>query len=403
MQVLEDESIKLSEQIDHLANEYHGLATTHWPMADIYSANLLSLVSLRLKDEKDINAMMTGIPSWFHGDSHSLLLALDRIVHHTFKATGADSFDLQTVRRDERIHIDIIWEGSPLSSAQIDSWMDEPLTESIGGMSLRDILEHHRCEMWSEALDKKRARIRLPMLSAHRPIADRSSETLPARPEFYDFKLLSQPSSLSEEIANRPLSDLSFVVFDTETTGLKPSGGDEILALAGVRILNGRILTGESFARLVNPGRSIPKASIKFHGITEEMVKDKPPAQIILPQFNEFAKDSVLVAHNAAFDMKFLQLKEDECGLKFDHPILDTLLLSVYLHDHASDHSLDAIAKRFGIEIEGRHTAIGDALVTAGIFLRMIPMLKARGIITLNDATEACKKIVEVRAQQAEF
>ena len=80
-----------------------------------------------------------------------------------------------------------------------------------------------------------------------------------------------------------------------------------------------------------------------------------------------------------------------------------TLLLSVFLHDHTNEHSLNDIAKRFGIEIEGRHTAIGDALVTAGIFKRMIPMLKARGIVTLNDAIQASHKIVEVRAQQADF
>ncbi|WP_419799020.1 MAG: exonuclease domain-containing protein [Terasakiella sp.] len=401
--VLLEESQKLSERIDHLASDYHGLATGHWPMADIYSANLLSLVSLRLKDEKNITAMMTGIPCWLRGDSHSLVLALDQIVHNIHKITGAQDFDLQSVQRDGRIHIDVIWSGKELSSAEIDSWLDINLQESIGGMSLRDILEHHRCEMWSERMEDGWSRLRLPMMAAQRPMADKTSEDLPARPEFYDFSLLNPSDKPLGEWGDRPLSDLSYVVFDTETTGLKPSGGDEIIALAGVRILNGRILTGESFARLVNPNRKIPKSSIRFHGITDDMVKDKPPAQIVLPQFFEFAKDTVLVAHNAAFDMKFLHLKQDECRLNFDHPVLDTLLLSVLLHDHKTEHSLDDIAHRFGIEIEGRHTAIGDTLVTAGIFLRMIPMLKARGIITLNDALRASHKIVEVRAQQAQF
>ncbi|MDV7341431.1 exonuclease domain-containing protein [Terasakiella sp. A23] len=401
--VLVSESLKLSEKLDGLAADYHGLATGHWPMQDIYSANLLSLVSLRLNDEKDIEAVMTGIPVWLYGDSHSLLLALDQIIHRIHETNQAKTFDLQAVRRDDKIHIDIIWEGAAISSSMIDSWLDIHLTESIGGMSLRDILEHHRCEMWSEVIDDNRARLRLPMIPSTRPIADHTSEDLPARPEFYDFGLLSQPNQIKPEMANCPLSELPFVVFDTETTGLKPSAGDEIIALAGVRILNGRILTGESFARMVNPNRTIPKSSIKFHGITDDMVKDKPPAQIVLPQFHEFSKDAVLVAHNAAFDMKFLHLKEEECGLSFDHPVLDTLLLSVFLHDHTIQHGLNDIAKRFGIEIEGRHTAIGDALVTAGIFQRMIPMLKARGIVTLNDAIEASKTIVEVRAQQAKF
>ncbi len=402
-EVMLAESQKLSDKIDNLTEDYHGLATSHWPMADIYSANLLSLVSLRLSDEKDIEAIMTGIPTWLYGDSHSLLLAIDKIIHHIHMANDARTFDLQMVNRDARVFLDIIWDGEPLASAEIDSWLDTQLQESIGGMSLRDILEHHKCEMWSEVKEDGRARLRLPMQTSHRPMADRTSEDLPPRPEFYDFKLLSQPNTIKPEIGDCPLADLSFVVFDTETTGLHPSGGDEIIAIGAVRILNGRILTGESFAQMVNPQKKIPKQSIKFHGITDEMVRDKPPAQIVLPQFNEFSENSILVAHNAAFDMKFLELKEAECGLKFDHPVLDTLLLSVFLHDHTQDHTLDSIADRFGIEIEGRHTAIGDALVTAGIFLRMIPMLKARGIHTLNDAIEASNKIVEVRAQQADF
>lgn len=401
--IIESESRDLSDRIEAIEADYQALATTHWPMADIYSANLLSLVALRLADKKEVKAVMTGLPTWLHGDSHSLLLALDYIVQRIVAANGAESLDLKASNQDGRIHLDIIWTGEALASATLDNWMDEHLTESIGGMSLRDILEHHRCEMWSEQIDDNLARIRLPMLPPHRTMAQRTGLQLPARPEFYDFGLLEKKTLMSDEIGNTDLSELAYVVFDTETTGLKPSEGDEILSIAGVRVLNSRILTGESFARMVNPKRKIPKASIKFHGITDEMVRDKPPAQVILPQFYTFCEGTVLVAHNAAFDMKFLELKEEECAVNFDHPVLDTLLLSVYLHDHTNDHSLDDIAQRFGIEIEGRHTAIGDALVTAGIFLRMIPLLKSRGIHTLNDAIKACQSIVEVKAQQSEF
>ncbi len=402
-QVLHHESVALAEKIDRLAEDFHSLSTSQWPMADIYTANLLSLVCLRLNDGQKIKAVMTGIPTWIHADSHSLLLALDHIIHHIHNATGACDFDLQCDNRNGRITLDIVWAGEELSSAEIDGWLDTALPETIGGMSLRDILEHHRCEMWSERISATEARLRLPMPKAQRPGADHASTELPARPEFYDFSLLQQTAPLPDEMGQRALSSLSFVVFDTETTGLRPSEGDEILALAGVRIVNGRILTGESFARLVNPKRDIPKSSIKFHGITEEMVTDKPPIQIILPQFHQFTQECILVAHNAAFDMKFLRLKEEECSLRFDQPVLDTLLLSVLLHDHKTQHGLDDIAQRFGVEIEGRHTAIGDALVTAGIFQRMIPMLEARGIVTLNDALEASNKVVEVRAQQADF
>jgi DNA polymerase-3 subunit epsilon len=133
------------------------------------------------------------------------------------------------------------------------------------------------------------------------------------------------------------------------------------------------------------------------------MVKDKPPLLVVLPQFREFIGDAVLVAHNAAFDLKFLTLKEAESGIRFDMPVLDTLLLSVFLHDHTSKHSLDSVAERFGIEVRGRHTALGDALVTAGVFLKMLDVLEARGIATLDQAIEATHSIVEVRARQACF
>jgi DNA polymerase-3 subunit epsilon len=196
---------------------------------------------------------------------------------------------------------------------------------------------------------------------------------------------------------------VTYVVFDTETTGLRPSDGDEIISIGAVRIVNGRILTGETFSRLINPRRAIPPESVKFHNITDAMVADAPPAEVVLPQFKIFAADSPLVAHNAAFDLKFLKLKEEQCGVRFDNPPLDTLLIAAYLFPEFTEHSLDGLADRLGIPIVGRHTALGDAMATAAVFARLLDLLEARGITTLNALMEASKMTLSIRAGQAQF
>jgi DNA polymerase-3 subunit epsilon len=227
------------------------------------------------------------------------------------------------------------------------------------------------------------------------------ADVLPPRPEFYDFDLFRrEPSRKGRDV---PLKELRCVVFDTETTGLQPSAGDEIISIGAVRVTNGRIVRSETFEKLIDPGMKIPKASIRFHGITDKDVKGKPDAKTVLPQFHRFCGTAALVAHNAAFDMKFLELKEKVSGVRFTNPVLDILLLSAFLHDHTADHSMNAMAERFGIEITGRHTALGDAMTTALIFLAILDPLADRGVVTLGDAFRAQREQVKIRKMQAQF
>jgi len=100
----------------------------------------------------------------------------------------------------------------------------------------------------------------------------------------------------------------------------------------------------------------------------------------------------VLIAHNAAFDMRFLQLKEERTGIKFSQPVLDTLLLSAVVHPNHESHKLDVILERLGIQIGSRHNALEDALATAAVFLKLIPLLEEKGIMTVRQALEASEK-----------
>ena len=151
------------------------------------------------------------------------------------------------------------------------------------------------------------------------------------------------------------------------------------------------------FEQLVDPGRTIPPEGIPIHGIRQDMVDGQPRIGAVLPVFHAFAQDTVLVAHNAAFDMKFLQMQEEATGVVFRQPVLDTLLLSAVVHPNQESHAIEAIAERLNIAVTGRHTALGDALVTAEIWLRLVPMLAEQGVLTLGQAREAAQKTYYAR------
>lgn len=217
------------------------------------------------------------------------------------------------------------------------------------------------------------------------------AETMAERPLVFDFDLIER--TMDQHIAETPLSALTYVVFDTETTGLDTSR-DEIVQIGAVRVMGHRIVQGESYETLVNPGRPIPQGSSRIHGITDEMVSQSPNVVTALRGFHCFALGAVLVAHNAPFDLAFLKRQEAELELEFDHPVLDTVLLSAVVFGQTETHTLDAIADRLGVRIDAtvRHTATGDAVATAAVLVKLLPILEAHGIHTFGDATAAMRK-----------
>jgi DNA polymerase-3 subunit epsilon len=151
--------------------------------------------------------------------------------------------------------------------------------------------------------------------------------------------------------------------------------------------------------QLVDPGRPMSPKAAEITGIDDATLKGQPCIAKVLPAFHQFGEDTVLVAHNAAFDMRFLQLKETATGVRFTQPVLDTLLLSALVHPNLEGHGLEAIAERLGINVIGRHTALGDAIVTGQVFLRLVPLLAERGIRTLREAREASQSTFYARVE----
>jgi len=392
----------LSDALGKASKSYRSLVTGWWPMSDIHSADLFDFVIRRLENS-GLKVTMTGLPIWLHGDSHSLVLALEALIRAIAKA-GPQDFDLAAEPEDGHAWVNIAWDGGRVDDETLIAWQKAPVSAALGGMTVRDVMAHHTREDLVEEAHDGRVTLRIPLSLGHEG-QDKvtQAEKLPPRPEFFDFNLLAQGGGLGGDLGGVKLRDLTYVVFDTETTGLNPGQGDQIVSIAGVRIVGGRILTGESFNRIVNPGRAIPPESTKFHGLTDEMVADKPPIAVVLPQFKADAADAVLIAHNAAFDLKFIRLRERECGVSFDNPVLDTMLLSSYVDGSAEGQSLDDIAERYGVTVTDRHTALGDSLVTAAVLLRLIEALEARGIHTLDEALTTLNMTMELHNRSLAF
>jgi len=263
---------------------------------------------------------------------------------------------------------------------------------------LRDMLERHGGEiryLREKAVHRALFRLVLPLASARAEsvgtAADAASQQHGiSRPEYYDFNLFDR--SVGSIDLDRHLSDLAYTVFDTETTGLEPTQGDEIIQFGAVRVINGRLLHQETFDQLVDPRMPLKPEGILIHGITDDMVRGQPTIDTVLPAFHEFCADTVLVGHNVAFDMRFLQMKEAATGIQFRQPVLDTLLLSAIVHPNQESHKLESIAERLGVNVIGRHTALGDALVAGEVFLKLVGLLADQGIHTLRQVLAAAEK-----------
>lgn len=159
------------------------------------------------------------------------------------------------------------------------------------------------------------------------------------------------------------LSDATYVVFDVETTGLS-AVYDTIIELAGVKMQKGNII--ETFEEFIDPGHPLSQTTINLTGITDDMVRGSKSEEEVLRLFREFCGDAILVAHNASFDMGFLNTSYEKYNLsEAPNPVIDTLELSRFLHPQWKSHRLNTLAKKYGVHLEQHHRAIYDSETTS--------------------------------------
>ncbi len=178
----------------------------------------------------------------------------------------------------------------------------------------------------------------------------------------------------------------ALTVFDVETTGLDPRRGDKIIEIAGIRIENGMVDETKTFVSLVNPERTIPWEAKRVNKIDDEEVKNAPTIDQVLPKFLEFASGSLLVAHNASFDMGFLECEKEFCWGYIDLPeCFCTKLLSQSAFPHEFYHNLDAVGRRLQLSLPAnRHRALPDVILTAHALLKMADKCGIRSLDELR-------------------
>jgi len=399
--VIRDEIAALARRVNDAAAQGLQSIKARWPLEDMLGADLVAAAARRIEAECGARVTASDVDAtlWLKVDSYSLIQALSHLAGRLADEYGVQRLQLRLAAGGEaaagKAQLDLVWAAQAMSTETVTAWETEPMQQGsgAGALTVRDVIERHGGALWFE-----RARVRqeaffrclLPLANEAAPLEAEAQVQHDSRPEFYDFDLFAPRGDAS--LADTPLADLAFTVFDTETTGLNPSQGDEIIQIGATRIVAGKLRRQECFEQLVDPRRSVPEAGVVIHGIRPEQLLGQPTIGAVLPAFHAFAQDTVLVAHNAAFDMRFLQLKEATTGVRFEQPVLDTLLLAAVAQPGQESHKLEAIAERLGVPVLGRHTALGDALVTAEVFLKLLPLLRAAGIVTLGQALAASRE-----------
>jgi len=392
---------ELSGKLNQIDEEYYRMSDfilesnlNKFPLTSLSLNDFLASIQKKVQLENGIQINLTNHETnkQICADTYTFTVTFVFLIINLSELTGQTEFDLEVTRSNDELLFNVKWLKKPIRQIEIKNMVVRKIRSlpSFGYVLKLNRLvfqiipdDHDTC---SHVRIKAKTQITDSIAQEKRQAVITAS-----RPEFYDFDLFKIKDK-NIDLLDLNLKELIYTVFDTETTGLNPEGGDEIISIGAVRIVNNRIVYQDIFEELIDPKRDIPIESYKIHGINHEMLDGKPDIETMLPIFKNYTYDTVLLGHNIAFDMKMLKVKEKATHIKFTNPVLDTLLLSAILHPVHEQHDMENIAKRLGVNIIGRHTALGDAIATAEIFMKLLPILNSNGILTLNDAIEASKK-----------
>lgn len=206
---------------------------------------------------------------------------------------------------------------------------------------------------------------------------------------------------MDRTLGGAPLLGLDAVVIDTETTGLDPRKA-RVIELAAVRLAAGKLVDDGSFRQLIRPGdEKIPAATIEIHGIDDAAVATAPSFAEVWPGFREYLGSNIVIGHTIGFDLAVWKRECDELGLRWSRPrTLDTRLLAEIAAPKLAGYALEKLAAWLDIDAADRHRALGDAVMTARVFLGLVPKLRDHGIRTVAEAERACHALTSVLDDQ---
>ncbi|MEK9690670.1 MAG: 3'-5' exonuclease [Pelagibacteraceae bacterium] len=211
---------------------------------------------------------------------------------------------------------------------------------------------------------------------------------------FKKFKYQIETKKLFNRVS---LEQSNFSILDTETTGLHVEKGDQIISVASLKVSDLKIDEQNYLDELVNPNMKIPESSTKIHNITDEQVKSKPSLLEISEKILKFLKKSVLVGHNINFDINFL--KENSKGSQLADRMkviksIDTIYLTASLFPDLKNYELSNLCEYFNIKTDDqiRHSALGDCIITARLFLHLISIAQTKGVKNIANLMTLCSQ-----------